>query len=258
MRTPKKSVSFADSDFPFAQCMVGDDDSDTEGEARRKGKSNHKKASGLSAQEEIEFQEVLLRSKELGIDLFDPQIQKLIKALGDTDGELNPEDIERVLNDQELEANLKITEVIVDGIDESTFPAMLNTRIRGDENSLLKLKCKTEEELRIMLCEALARDLPVRDATRSKNDWEEDIVDVINTLYGSFVLKPPPGLEQVEKRSNEWTRLRQTYLPYICMAVVLLYTAIMYYHDPESYTNYDASKMQHRPGMKRPSAHEDL
>lgn len=250
-----KSVQFAATDFPFAECTVDDDDDDDDND---NDDNEGVKKSVLSAAEEEEFAEIVKKAAALGIDVFDPHIQKLIQKLGSVDGELNPEEVDRVLDDEEIEENLKIAEVVVEGIDESTFAAMLNTRIRGDEDSLVMLASKKPEEQRIMLVEAMARDLPLPDSRRNKNDWEEEIVETINSMYGSFTLKSSASGSAAAAPRTNWSRLRQTYLPYICMAMVLLYTAVMYYHDPESYTNYDPNLVKNRPGMKRPSVHEDL
>lgn len=254
MAKKAKSVQFAATDFPFAECTVDDEEEDDEAENES---GAYKKQSGLSTAEEEEFAEIVKKAAALGIDVFDPHIQKLIQKLGKVDGDLNPEEIDRVLDDEEIEENLTIAEVVVEGIDESTFAAMLNTRIRGDEASLVMLANKKPEELRIMLCEALARDLPSPNSRRNKSDWEEEIVEMINSLYGSFTLKSLASGSAAAPRTD-WSQLRQTYLPYVCMALVLVYTAVMYYHDPESYTNYDPNLVKNRPGMKRPSVHEDL
>jgi hypothetical protein len=199
--------------------------------------------SGLSNEDKALLQQFEAQAKDLGIDLSDPRVKDLIKALGNVEGELDSAEVDKVVEEHLLEQNLAIAEVIVDGIDPKAFAGMLNTRVQGDEKTLENFVRKTGEEQRIMLVEALGRDIPQRAAGVSRSQYEEEILDLVTTNYGSFVLK----MSKAEERRSEiidW--LRQWGLPGLCLFLFLSYTCYMFYHHPESYTNYEQwhKKMQ--------------
>lgn len=228
-----------DKQFPYHKMMGRD------------GMDDDQYHSDLNAEEQKLMDAFIMQASELGINLGDPHMKELIKTLGSVEGELNQTVIDKVLDDQELEQNLAIAEVIVDGIQESTFAQMLNTRIQGDEDTLQRLQGKTKEELQTMLTEALARDIPSKTPGKSKSDYEEDILDTITLQYGSFSLKVPEGQE---KRDAEWVWIRSWGLPGMCTILLLVYTGFMYYHYPESYTDYakfEASRKFAQQSMNR-------
>ena len=202
----------------------------------------------LNREEQVMLEDLMKQATDLGIDLTDPKVKAMIKALGNVEGEINAEKIDEIMDEQELEANVRTSEVIVDGIDEATYPAMLNTRIQGDGESLKRLLNKTTEELKIMLTEAMARDIPAPAPGASQHEQEEAILNAILDNYGTFTLKRP---KVDEKRATFWTWMRNWGFPGLCLLMVVLYTAFMYYHYPESYTDPAAFELKQRARQSR-------
>lgn len=205
----------------------------------------------LSGDEQLLLEQFAKQASDLGIDLSDPRVKELLKRLGKVEaGELDEEIIDEIIDEQELDANLRTAEVIVEGIDETTFAIMLNNRIKGDEHSLKRLVSKTGEELKVMLVEALARDIPRQQPEATRADQEEAILDVILDQYGAFQLKKPDSKKKADAGDGskggqrgsfalDMNWVRNWGMPGLCLFLVLAYTAVMYYHYPESYTDYD-------------------
>ena len=221
-----------DSDLPWDRLTKADKP------ARRKGEVE---GDGLSSDELKLLEMFAKQAEDLGLDLSDPRVKDLLKRVGNVEGELSEDQIDEIVSEQELERNLHTSEVIVDGIEDSTFAAMLNTRIEGDEDSLVRLKAKTQEELRIMLVEALARDIPVQLPDKTQAEYEEAILNVILDKYGTFDLKQTGGGNGGggSKNGLDLAWVRSWGLPGFCLLLVLAYTAYMFYHHPESYTDYE-------------------
>ena len=232
-----------ESSFPWDKMDSGAHGEDTENDDEQQ----------LNGDEQLLLEQFMKQASDLGIDLTDPHVKEMLRALGNVEGEIDDEKIDEIMYEQELERNLHTAEVIIDGIEESTFATMLNNRIKGDDASLKRLMGKTSEELKIMLVEAMARDIPTLEPDKTQNDHEEAILHTILDLYGLFTLKVPKEAKGKSASSYglDLVWIRSWGLPGLCLFLVLGYTAFMYYHYPEMYTDYAAFELKRKAAMEQ-------
>jgi hypothetical protein len=106
------------------------------------------------------------QASDLGIDLTDPHVKEMLRALGNVEGEIDDEKIDEIMYEQELERNLHTAEVIIDGIRQVSIVEMILEKY--PDSDLVWLEVPTEERKRRYESRGDAKDVEPFDVADNK------------------------------------------------------------------------------------------